>query len=212
MFYLRRCPLISIILLMIRTETSRIAEELDTKGYTLTSYDKLGLPFDPSLVGKLCTAAAGGTFSAAAADLTKHIEKSGMAMVQDESALVLGRQLVRPVVESLFADSPKALAGWNLYAMNRYDAPGASLGSHQDSVGSTVLVVTASGKRDFNIHERPSFNGEQTPITETIQVVPGDIMILDAQADPAHSVACVEAPSVSAVLDVPDMLRPVHVG
>lgn len=196
------------MLLMIATEKFRIAEELDTVGYALTTYERLGLPFDSVLVGRLCTAAVEGTFSAAAADLTKHIEKSSMAMVQEEDALVLGRQLVRPVVEMLFAETPSAIAKWNLYAMNRYDAPGASLGSHQDSVGSTVLVITASGVRDFNIHERPSFEGQQTPITNSIRVVPGDIMILDAQADPAHSVACVEAPSVSAVLDVPDMLRP----
>lgn len=189
-------------------EISRITHDLDTNGYALTSYDQLGLPFDPSLVGRLCAAAAEGTFSQAAADLTKHIEKSNMAMVQDERALVLGRELVRPVVETLFTESDKARQNWNLYAMNRYDKPGASLGSHQDSVGSTVLVVTASGVRDFNIHERPEYEGQQTPIKETYRVEPGSIMILDAQADPAHSVGCVEGPSVSAVLDVPDMLRP----
>lgn len=189
-------------------ELTRITQELDDKGYTLTSYEKLGLPFDPKLVGELCTAAAAGTFSPAAADLTKHIEKSNMAMVQDEAALELGRRLVRPVVEAIFHESPQALDGWSLYAMNRYDAPAASLGSHQDSVGATVLVVTASGTRDFNIHERPESVGQQTPIKETIRVEPGSIMILDAQADPAHSVTCVEGPSVSAVLDVPDLLRP----
>lgn len=189
-------------------ELSRITQELGDRGYTLTSYERLGLPFDPKLVGELCTAAAAGTFSPSAADLTKHIEKSGMVMVQDETALDLGRRLVRPVVEAIFHESPHALSNWSLYAMNRYDAPAASLGSHQDSVGSTVLVVTASGVRDFNIHERPEFVGQETPIKETIRVEPGSIMILDAQADPAHSVTCVEGPSVSAVLDVPDLLRP----
>lgn len=208
--YLLRSPVESMILVMITTEKNRIAVELDKNSYALTSYKKLGLPFSPTLVGQLCTAAAEGAFSAAALDLTKHIEKSGMVMVQEEKTLALGRQLVRPVVELLFAESPRAVENWNLYAMNRYDTPGASLGSHQDSVGSTVLVVTASGVRDFNVHERPSFEGEQTPIASTIRVMPGDIMILDAQADPAHSVACLEAPSVSAVLDVPDMLRPVY--
>lgn len=189
------------------TELTRITQELDGKGYTLTSYERLGLPFDSKLVGELCTAAAMGTFSPAAADLTKHIEKSNMAMVQDEAALELGRRLVRPVVETIFHGNTHALDKWSLYAMNRYDAPAASLGSHQDSVGSTVLVVTASGVRDFNIHERPEFVGQETPIKETIRVEPGSIMILDAQADPAHSVTCVEGPSVSAVLDVPDLLR-----
>lgn len=193
--------------MFMSTELTRITRELDTNGYSLTSYEQLGLPFDPKLVGELCAAAAAGTFSPAAADLTKHIEKSDMAMVQDEAALELGRRLVRPVVEAIFHESPQALSKWSLYAMNRYDSPAASLGSHQDSVGSTVLVVTASGARDFNIHERPESVGQQTPIKETIRVEPGSIMILDAQADPAHSVTCVEGPSVSAVLDVPDLLR-----
>ena len=61
-------------------ELTRITQELDDKGYTLTSYEKLGLPFDPKLVGELCTAAAAGTFSPDAADLTNWLPSQVPAM------------------------------------------------------------------------------------------------------------------------------------
>jgi hypothetical protein len=189
-------------------EVTRIIRELDTEGYTQVSYEDLGLLLDPKLVGELCTAAAAGTFSPSAADLTKDVETTNMIIAQDEVALELGRRLVRPVVETIFRESPQALSNWSIYGVNRYDAPAATLGCHQDSAGATVLVVSASGVRNFNIHERPEFKGQQTPIKQTIHVEPGTIMILDAQADPAHSATCVEGPSVSVVVDVPDVLRP----
>jgi hypothetical protein len=197
-----------MMLLMINNELQRVTHELDTNGYSLTSYDQLGLEFNADLVGRLCTAAAEGTFSASAADLTKHIEKQNMAMVQDENALKLGRLLVAPVVETLFQTSPRARANWNLYAMNRYDAGGAMLGAHQDSVGATVMVVTASGVRDFNVYRKEPEHGVFKEIEQSFRLEPGSVMILDAQVDPGHAVACIEGPSVSAVLDVPDMLRP----
>jgi hypothetical protein len=193
---------------MIKNELQRITDELDTKGYTQTSYDRLELEFDSNLIGRLCMAAAKGTFSESAADLTKHIKKQNMVMVQDEEALQLGRLLVAPVVNTLFYESSRARRDWNLYAMNRYDGPGASLGAHQDSVGSTVLVVTASGVRNFDVYKREPEYGVFKEVEESFRLEPGSVMILDAQADPGHAVACIEGPSVSAVLDVPDLLRP----
>lgn len=189
-------------------ELSRITDELTDKGYVLTSFGRLSVPFDPSLVGELCAAAAEGTFSKSAADLTKHIEKSNMTIVQDERALELGRTLVRPVVAAVFGENPAAMQNWSLYAMNHYQRPGATLGAHQDTVGSTVMVVSVSGARDFTIYEQSTYPSQQTAEKETFRVEPGSIVILDAYADPLHSVTCVEGPSVSAVLDVPDMLRP----
>lgn len=184
----------------------RITYELDTKGFSVSSYDDLGLVFDSELVEKLCQASASASFSPAAAELTKHIEKQKMTMVQDESALAFGRLLVGPVVETLFAHSPRALKGWSLYAMNRYEA-GGKLGSHQDSVGSTVLVATVSGVRKFDVYKRgqAAIAGQ---IEESFLLSPGSIMLLDGQADPEHSVECIEGPSLSAVFDVPDLLRP----
>lgn len=72
-------------------------------------------------------------------------------MLQDEEVLAMGRLVVAPVVENLFAHSPRALTNWNLYAHNRYEKVG-SLGAHQDSVLSTVLAATLTGERLFKVH------------------------------------------------------------
>lgn len=196
-----------MLLRMKKNELKRIILELDTAGYSLTSFDELGLTFDSELASRLCDAAAEGEFSPAAADLTKHIEKKNMTMVQDEKALALGKLLVSPVVDVLFADSARARRDWQLYAMNRYEDVG-SLGGHRDSVGSTVLVATISGVRRFDVYRGEDESGDFSEIEQSFTVTPGSIMILDGQIDPGHSVACIESPSVSAVFDVPDLLRP----
>ncbi len=191
---------------MPRNELIRITNELSTTGYVLTTYEDLGLEFNRGFATQLADIVETGTFSTAAAELTKHIEKQKMMMVQDEKALALGRLMVRPVVEALFENSPRALSRWELYAMNRYEV-GGSLGGHQDSVGSTVLVATMSGKRLFNIYETPEQNHEAAKIIDSYILSPGSVMILDGRADPCHAVSCIDGPSVSAVFDVPDLLR-----
>lgn len=195
------------MMLVMSAEVDRITEELDANGYAFTSYDELDLPFDRDLVGRLCLASANGAFSPQAAELTKHINKAHMTIIQEDWALTMGREIVRPVVDSLFVDSPRARANWNLYAVNHYSRPDATLGTHQDSVGATVLVVSMSGARDFHFYDRPEHEGQELTLRESRLVTPGEVVVIDAQADPFHSVVCVEAPSVSAVLDIPDMLR-----
>lgn len=183
----------------------RLAEALASEGWAYTTYEELGLDFDLALAGAVCEASDRGGFSADAAELTKHIEKQAMRMVQEEDALALGTQLVKPVVSRLFQDSARARAQSHLYALNRYET-GGFLGHHQDSVGSTVLVVTVSGAREFRV--RP---GGETASADQAEVKfllePGSVMILDGQVDPSHAVVCVRGPSVSAVYDVPDLLR-----
>ncbi len=194
---------------MIKNELFRVSTELDNQGYALTSYDLLGLPFDTALAHELSTSAADGNFSPDAAKLTERIEKQKMTMVQDPRTLELGKRLIRPVVETLFANDPKALKGWDLYAMNCYQT-GGKLGSHQDSVGKTVLVVTASGERQFDvwgIGETEETAKSKNPEASFI-LNAASVMILDGQADPAHGVECIQGPSISAILDVPALLRP----
>lgn len=190
---------------MSKNEIYRVTQELDERGYSLTSYDQLDLPFDTELTDILCEAAARGSFSPSAADLTKHIEKQNMIMAQDDEVLRLGRLLVSPVVERFFGDNPHALGAWSLYAMNRYEE-GGKLGSHQDSVGSTVFVATVSGVRKFDVYRRISVDSEV--LDESFVLSPGSIMILDGEIDPSHAVECLEGPSVTAVFDVPELLRP----
>jgi hypothetical protein len=193
---------------MSTSETLRIATELDTVGYSLTTYADLGLPFDETLAEKITLASAGAEFSPAAADLTKHIEKQHMTMVQEEEVLSMGRLIVAPVVDALFVGSPSALSNWNLYALNRYESVGA-LGAHQDSVGSTVFVATLAGEREFYIHRIIDGPAQKYgEVIDSFTLSPGSIVVLDGHIDPAHSVACLQSPSVSAVFDVPDLLRP----
>ena len=91
--------------------------------------------------------------------------------------------------------------------MNRYEA-GGELGAHQDSVEKTVLVVTASGARNFDVYKRGETEGSFSTVEQSFLLGVGSVMILDGQADPGHAIQCVEGPSVSAVLDVPALLRP----
>lgn len=186
-------------------EISRLGYELADLGYSLTSYGQLGLEFDHDLATRLSGAAAQGLFSPDAAKLTEHIQKNDMTMVQDEVCLGLGRQMVRPVVETVFADNPAATQGWNIYAMNRYET-GGELGIHQDSVGKTVLVVTISGQRELDVFAKGQTENDASDAEKTFLLTPGSVMILDGEADPAHAVRCSQGPSVSAVIDVPALV------
>lgn len=193
---------------MIKAEQQRVTNELATAGYSLTSYAELGLTFDAELAAELCDVAAQGTFSPSAAELTAHIEKNNMTIVQEERALALGRQVVTPLVDGLFAGSPRALENWNLYGINHYNEAGAGLGAHQDSVGSTVLIASISGLRKFCVYRKEPEYETFREIESTFTLSPGSVVILDGYADPGHFVECLEGPSVSAVFDVPDLLRP----
>jgi hypothetical protein len=179
---------------MTAAEQVELSTVLEYNGYVLTSYTELGLFLDAALADELCTATATAEFGPDAAELTKHIDKQAMRMVQDERALLLGTRLVAPVVDSVFHASPRARSNWRLYALNRYET-GGSLGEHRDSVGSTVFVVTFSGVREFRVQG------------STLVLEPGTVVILDGQHDLPHSVVCVKGPSVSAIFDVPDLLR-----
>lgn len=172
----------------------------------MTSFDGLGLRFDQDLARELSSVAVGGTFSPSAAELTERIEKKDMTMVQEPRALELGRRLVRPIVDTLFVDHPEAARDWELYAMNCYET-GGTLGAHQDSVDKTVLIVTASGVRNIDVYPRDQKEGAFGEPENSFRLDVGSIMVLDGEADAGHAIQCVEGPSVSAVLDVPAMLR-----
>lgn len=187
-------------------EIERVGYELGTVGYSLTSYEELGLPFDTLLAAQLCIATTLSDISPEAMEVTKHFEKTKMKIVQSERALLLGRQLITPVVERLFVNSEGARNGWSLFGLNYYERDG-DFGAHRDSVDATVLVVTASGTREFNVYKKETEPEKFIEIEKSFTLVPGSIMILDAIADPGHSVYCKEGPSVAAVFDVPDILR-----
>lgn len=186
-------------------ELHRIASELGTIGYSVTSFDRLAVPFDEDLAADLSEATMLKGSGVRALELTKHVEKQRMTIVQDEHCLALGRRFVNPVVDALFAESKRARASWTIYGVNRYET-GGSFGWHKDSVGATVLIVTASGLRDLSVFKdggREGIEGHE----QTFELGAGSVMVMDGQLDPGHAVSCRVGPSVSAVLDVPDLLR-----
>jgi hypothetical protein len=189
---------------MAKNEVERIAIELETRGYCRTFFGLLGLSLDPDLTGRICDQAALGTFGESAAKLTEHVTKSDMAMIRDRDLRHMGHMLMNPVIEALFA--PAQPTNWELYTVNRYDTVGATLGSHQDHIGTTVLIATVHGSRQLDILNTPEpdvFDG----VKESFTLATGSIMIMDPEADPGHAITCLEAPSISVVAGIPELIR-----
>lgn len=182
----------------VEAELQRINVEPEERGFAQTTFDGLGLEFDRDAAGRISSACEGRSSGEEALKLTEHVAKDGMIIVQDEACLREGQVLVRPAVDVLFHDSPSARATWSLYGINRYET-GGLFGEHQDSTGATVLIVSITGHRELTVGV-----GSEA---RRVAMAPGDITLLDAQHDPVHAVRCTEGPSISAVLDVPDVLR-----
>lgn len=191
----------------------RITYELTEVGHSVTSYAELSLYFDEAAVSRLREVVGSDTFDAEAAKLTSDVETNKMIIARGTDTLKIGTELVRPIMETLFADSPKALGKWALYAVNRYDEEGSRFAPHKDSVGGTVIVASLVGRRSMDIYRRYPDQREDRPetfkeIDYTVELGPGSVVIIDGYLDPAHAVLCLEAPSISAVVDIPDLLRP----
>jgi len=182
----------------VERELQRIAVELEEHGFAQTTFDRLGLDFDHEAAGRISSTCENKSSGEEALKLTEHVPKDGMIIVQDKACIRDGQAFVRPVVDVLFRDSPRARASWSLYGLNRYET-GGFFGEHQDSTGATVLIVSVTGRRELTVGVGSA--------AQRVAMAPGDITLLDAQHDPVHTVRCTEGPSISAVLDVPDMLR-----
>lgn len=183
----------------IDAELQRIAADLEERGWAHTTFNALGLTVDTDAVARIESACKNKPSGAEALKLTEHVSKARMTLVQDEGCIADGRAFVSPAVDLLFRDSARARATWTLYALNCYE-DGGHFGEHQDSTGSTVLIVSLTGRRELIVGGCPG--------AQVVEMAPGSITILDAEHDPVHAVRCIEGPSISAVLDVPDMLRP----
>lgn len=183
-----------------------LVETISAQGWARATYRSLGIALSDDHINELARIAGVAPFSASAAALTERISKSQMRMVQTEDALRVGRFLVEPLVRCLFAASSRALRSWNLYAINVYEE-GGCLGPHQDSVGATVLIVTFSGRRKLDLYDREEEYETFRSVHTSLTVERGDIVLLDGEFDPGHSVECIKGPSIAAVLDVPELLR-----
>lgn len=196
---------------MSAPEIGRVSSELLFPGYSLTSFDALGLGLSLNDVDELCTMVDASAGSDAALEAVKHIEKQGMTIIQDDDCVNRGMQLMDPAVKTLFAGTDGG-EGWSLFGINRY-AAGATFGPHVDNVGKTVLIMTLRGERILDIHEKIEDKREEEGyifgrVLDTIALRLGSIMILDRDADPGHAVRISLTDSISMVADVPGILRP----
>lgn len=197
---------------MAKPELNRVSRELLVSGYSMTSFDELGLELDQSEVDRFCLLVEASAGSAAALEAVKHIEKRDMTIVQDPVCMELGALLLAPVAETLFADVEGARENWTLFGVNRYSA-GAKFGKHVDSVGSTVLIMTAKGERVLDIYEKIQDDTQPDgyafgTLLDSFTLGLGSIMLLDRDADPGHAVRVALSDSISLVADVPGVLRP----
>ncbi|XAY03378.1 hypothetical protein DSM112329_00192 [Paraconexibacter sp. AEG42_29] len=182
----------------VDAELARITTELESRGFAQTFFERLDLTYDETAAQRIRAACEDKPSSKAALELTELVDKDGITIVQDEACMEDGRDFVRPIVDILFRDSSRAREKWSAYALNCYET-GGHFGEHRDSIGATVLIVSVTGHRELSIGEQPK--------VERLTMPPGSITLLDAEHDPVHAVRCTEGPSISVVLDVPDMLR-----
>jgi hypothetical protein len=197
---------------MSREALDRITYELTEIGHALTSYAELGLDFNEAAITRLQEVVGNDVFGAEAAKLAKNTDKKDMIIAQSAETLALSTEFVRPAIHTLFADSSRALGTWALYGVNRYDKIGGTFEPHMDSAATTVAIVTLCGIRSMDIYRRyPDQNAAKPEtfrdIEYTVELKPGSIMLIDGQLDPPHAVTCLEAPSLSVIVDVPDLLR-----
>src|ERR1700682_1071112 len=98
----------------VEAELQRITVELEERGFAQTTFDRLGLEFDHHAAGRISSACEDKSSGEEALKLTKHVAKDGMIIVQDEACLRNGQAFVRPAVDVLFHDSPRARTTWSL--------------------------------------------------------------------------------------------------
>lgn len=195
---------------MASDNIDRVRFELGSIGYSMTSFDELAVPFDHDAANELCELVEASEGSEEALKVVDHIIKNDMTIVQDARCLEIGRTVIQPAISKLFAENPDATKSWELFGLNRYRR-GGRFGAHQDNVGKTVMVFTITGEREFTIYETPTpglpDGTEFTTVENVFQAIPGTIVLLDPEKDPAHAVTATPSASIVAVADVPHKLR-----
>lgn len=189
----------------------RVTADLIADGCALTSLTELGLSFDEDQVAELCEVVRHDGFDpVAAANVDDMNNMKSMVIARGEDTLRLGTELVRPIMDELLISNPEALGKWSLYAFNRYDQVGGTFEPHMDPPGRLVVVASVVGVRSLGIYRKDPDQREDRP--ETFRVIdrhvllnPGAIFLIDGEFGPPHEVRCLEAPSMAAVIDVPDV-------
>lgn len=183
---------------MIIQEVERVINQVDEVGYAVTNFEEIGLSSYGSLANDLLVAIKS---TEQYQDITKD-GRTGMLMYREDSPLAIGRRLIEPVVEVLFAHKPEAIAGLGMYAINHYEE-GDFFRPHQDHFDGTVMIMTPLGQRKFDVYRKEEVDDEFVEIDTSYILSPGSILVLNGYRNLGHAATCIEGPSVSVVADVP---------
>lgn len=189
----------------------RVSSDLINDGCALTSFSELGVTPDEELTSDLCKAVQLDVFDPEARTNVDDIRNMrSMVIARGDETLRLGTEYVRPLMSSLLSSVDPTLGKWSLYAVNRYDEVGATFEPHMDPPGGLVVIAGIIGVRSLGLYRRDPDQQQDRP--ETFRVIdryvtldPGSVFLLDSQSGPPHEVECLEAPSLSAIVDVPDI-------
>jgi hypothetical protein len=182
---------------MNKNEVVRMGAKLDEDGHALTSFAELDLDDDQKLAVEVSRTVERTEQFRDVADETRR----GMLMFRDGQSLAVGRRLVAPVFAALFAGDANARDGFGMYCINRYET-GDSFRPHQDYFDGTVVIVTTSGKRRFDVYEKDE-DDVFLNVQRSYTLCAGSIMLLNGFKNLGHAAQCIEGPSLSVVADVP---------
>lgn len=183
---------------MITQEISRIGEQLDQQGHVQTSFVALGLGYPEALARELDE-----SFKVTEQYADAQAEgRTGMLMYRDDAPLQVGRRIVTPVIETLFADRPNVTSELGMYAVNHY-IEGNFFNPHQDHFDGTVMIVTTAGVRNFDVYNKEPEDDTFRSIAASYRLGIGSIVLLNGYKNLGHAAQCLEGPSISIVSDVP---------
>lgn len=183
---------------MITQEIARIGEQLDQVGHVQTSFEALGLEYPDALARELDE-----SFKVTEQYAGVQAEgRTGMLMYRDDAPLQVGRRIVTPVIETLFADRPNVTSELGMYAVNHYNE-GDFFNPHQDHFDGTVMIATTAGARNFDVYNKEPEDDVFRSIAASYRLGIGSIVLLNGYKNLGHAAQCLEGPSISVVSDVP---------
>lgn len=180
---------------MAVTEIDLIGEQLKATGYYKTSWEELGLEYDADAIQAVFDAIP--NVPPRVVDIDEMPIKCTITNSECDAAI---QRLGAPVIEYLFSGIQNQFARERrrVFGANYY-LTGDFFTHHKDYRRPeimTAVVLSLSGVRNLVV----SGQGHR--------MEPGSIMLIDGMHNPVHSAQCLEGPSISAVIDVPELLYP----
>lgn len=183
---------------MLTQEAMSVERQLREQGTALTSFDALGIEQYDALAIDLVAAVESTDQYHDAQTGSRH----GMLMFREEAPLTMGRRLILPVAEALFADNPDVMTALGMYAINHYEE-GDFFNPHQDHFDGTVMIMTPMGRRQFDVYKKEAEDDVFLELDRSYILEPGSIILLNGYKNLGHAAKCLTGPSISVVADVP---------